>query len=408
MRGIVFDGDIKRYAGTLLLGKLDKRLSYGGIACTRYKEDIREPELPGPDWVRIKTSFGGICGSDLNLVYLHDSPSASPFVSFPFVIGHENMGVVEEAGSAVEDFKAGDRVIADPILSCRIRGLEEECDSCKSGNPSVCSNFTRGNLAPGMSIGSCRDTGGSWGEYYIAHRSQLIKLVDHTRGEDAVLVDAVASALHPVARNYPDDNEKVLVVGSGIIGLMVVACLRALGSKCNITILARHAFQGALAEKYGADNVVYTRDGDHYSAFAGITGGTLYKPIIGKRVMTGGFDRVFECVGSDVSIDESLRFTRQGGTMVLIGLASAPKGVDWTPIWLKEIKLHGAYWCGLEDIGGKQASTYIHTLGLITEGKLDISPLVTHILDIKDYRKAMEIASDKVRYKSIKVLFGFR
>lgn len=407
MRGIVFDGDVKRYAGTLLLGKLDKKLSYGGFACTRYKEDIREPELPGPDWVRIKTGFGGICGSDLNLVYLHDSPSASPFVSFPFVIGHENMGVVEEAGSGVKDFKAGDRVIADPILSCRVRGIEEECDSCKSGNPSVCSSFTKGSLAPGMSIGSCRDTGGSWGEYYVAHSSQLIKLEEDTRGEDAVLVDAIASALHPVARNYPDDNEKVLVVGSGIIGLMVVACLRALGSKCNITILARHAFQGELAGKYGADNVVYTRDEDYYSTFAGITGGTLYKPIIGKRVMTGGFDRVFECVGSDVSIDESLRFTRQGGTMVLIGLASAPKGVDWTPIWLKEIKLHGAYWCGLEDIGGSKASTYMHTLRLIAEGKLDIKPLATHILDIKDYKRAMEIASDKGRYKSIKVLFGF-
>lgn len=407
MRGIVFDGDVKRYAGTLLLGKLDKKLSYGGFACTRYKEDIREPELPGPDWVRIKTGFGGICGSDLNLVYLHDSPSASPFVSFPFVIGHENMGVVEEAGSAVTGFKAGDRVIADPILSCRVREIEEECDSCKSGNPSVCSSFTKGSLAPGMSIGSCRDTGGSWGEYYVAHSSQLIRLEDDTRGEDAVLVDAIASALHPVARNYPDDNEKVLVVGSGIIGLMVVACLRALGSKCNITILARHSYQGELAGKYGADNVVFTRDGDYYSTFAGITGGTLYKPIIGKRVMTGGFDRVFECVGSDISIDESLRFTRQGGTMVLIGLASAPKGVDWTPIWLKEIKLHGAYWCGLEDIGGSKASTYMHTLRLITEGKLDIKPLVTHILDIKDYRRAMEIASDKGRYKSIKVLFGF-
>jgi threonine dehydrogenase-like Zn-dependent dehydrogenase len=377
------------------------------VTCTGYREGIKEPELPGQDWVKIKTSFGGICGSDLNLIYLHDSPSASPFVSFPFVIGHENMGVIVEKGRVVEGFEAGDRVIADPILSCRVRGIEEECYSCKSGNSSVCSNFTRGLLSPGMSIGSCRDTGGSWGEYYIAHKSQLIKLGEDIKGEDAVLVDAIASALHPVARNFPDNNEKVLVVGSGIIGLMVVACLRALGSKAGITILARHKFQGELAEKYGADNVVYTRDGDYYSTFADITGGALYKPIVGKRVMAGGFDRVYECVGSDVSIDESLRFTRQGGTMVLIGLASAPRGVDWTPIWLKEIKLHGAYWCGTESIEGLTESTYRHTLRLITEGKIDINPLVTHILDIKDYKKAIKIASGKGRYKSIKVLFGF-
>jgi len=196
-------------------------------------------------------------------------------------------------------------------------------------------------------------------------------------------------------------------VGSGIIGLMVVACLRALGSKCSITMLARHKYQGDLAGQYGADNVVYTRDGDYFSTFANITGGTLYKPIIGKRVMAGGFDRVFECVGSDLCIDESLRFTRQGGTMVLIGLASTPKSVDWTPIWLKEVTLRGAYWCSTESIEGKTASTYSHTLELIQSGKIDTKPLVTHVFDIKDYKQALKVASDKSKYKSIKILFGF-
>jgi threonine dehydrogenase-like Zn-dependent dehydrogenase len=317
------------------------------------------------------------------------------------------MGVIAEKGREVEGFEIGDRVIADPILSCRVRGIEEECPSCKSGNAALCSNFTEGSLAPGMSIGSCRDTGGSWGEYYIAHKAQLVKLEEGIGNVDAALVDAISSALHPVARNFPDDNEKVLVVGSGIIGLMVVACLRALGSKCSITMLARHQFQGSLAEQYGADKVVYTHDNDYFSTFANITGGALYKPIIGKRVMTGGFDRVFECVGSDLSIDESLRFTKQGGTMVLIGLASTPKGVDWTPIWLKEVKLHGAYWCSTETISGKAASTYRHTLGLIQNGKINTRPLVTHVFDIKEYKQALEVASNKGKYKSIKVLFGF-
>jgi threonine dehydrogenase-like Zn-dependent dehydrogenase len=123
--------------------------------------------------------------------------------------------------------------------------------------------------------------------------------------------------------------------------------------------------------------------------------------------MTGGFDRVFECVGSDLSIDESLRLTKQGGTMVLIGLASTPKGVDWTPIWLKEVKLHGSYWCSTENIAGKTASTYRHTLDLIESGRLNTKPLVTHIFDIRDYKQAIEVASNKGKYKSIKILFGF-
>ncbi len=407
MKGIFFDGEVKKYIATLAMSKINRSLSCGSFACTSYKEDIPEPKLPGEDWVKVKTLYGGICGSDLNLIYLHDSPSASPFVSFPFVIGHENVGIIVETGTKVEGFKVGDRIIADPMLSCSVRGIEDECESCKSGNNALCSNFTKGNISSGMLLGSCKDTGGSWGEYYVAHQSQLIKVSDKIKSEDAVLVDPIASALHPVARNFPEDNEKVLIVGSGIIGLLVAACLRALGSKCSITMLARYSFQGELAKSYGVDNVIYGRNEDYFEALAKITKGELYKPIIGKRVMTGGFDKVFECVGSDNTIDESLRFTKQRGTMVLVGLAAVPKGVDWTPVWLKEVKIAGAYCYSSETINGVTDSTYKHALRLIEEGLIDIKPLVTHKYNIKDYKKAIEVASDKGRNKSVKVLFEF-
>ena len=407
MKGVLFDASIPKYVTTLAMGKLSKKLSYGGISCTSYREDIKEPVLPNEDWVKIKTLFGGICGSDLNLVYLHDSPSASPFVSFPFVIGHENIGVVVETGKNVTDFKAGDRVMADPMLPCRVRGIEEECEFCKSGNEALCMNFTKGSISPGMLIGSCRDTGGSWGEYYIAHKSQLIPIKDELLSEHAILVDPIASALHPVARNLPADDEHVLIIGSGIIGLMIVACIRALGSKCSITVLSRYDFQGELATKYGADHVVYGKKEDYFKRFAEITSGELYQPILGKRVMTGGFDKVFDCVGSDSSIDEALRFTKQCGTMVLVGLASMPKGVDWTPVWLKEIKVTGAYCYSQETIAGVNDSTYRHALRLVEEGLIDVAPLITHVFDIKDYKEAIEAASGKGKYKSIKVLLKF-
>lgn len=407
MKGIVFDADIKKYIATLAMSKINKNMSYGGFACTVYNENVKEPELINEDWVKIKTSCGGICGSDLNLIYLHDSLSASAFVSYPFVIGHENVGTIVEAGKSVTNFKVGDRVIADPMLSCRIRGIEDECENCKSGNNALCNNFTKGSLSEGMLLGFCKDTGGSWGEYYVAHKSQLIKVREDMKSEHAVLVDPIASALHPVARNFPSDEENVLVIGSGIVGLMVVACLRALGSKCNITVLARYSFQGKLAEYYGADNVIYGNKEDYFEAFSRITGGELYKPIIGKRVMTGGFEKVYDCVGSDLTIDEALKFTKQSGTMILVGLASIPKGVDWTPIWLKEVKVVGAYCYSTETINGVTDTTYRHALKLIEDNLIDVKPLVTHKFNIKDYKKAIEVASVKGKNKSIKVVFEY-
>jgi len=406
MRAVVFDASLPKYVSTLALGKLKKSMHYSLISCTTYRENTEEPKLPNGNWVRIKTLYGGICGSDLNLIYLHDSPSASPFVSFPFVIGHENVGEIVEAGEGVTEFSIGERVIVDPMLGCKVRGIEDECPNCKSGDYSLCENFTKGDISPGMLLGNCKDTGGSWGEYYIAHKSQILKVPDKVKSEDALLVDPLASALHPVMRNFPKDSDRILIVGAGIIGLLVTAALRAMGSKCHITIMARYKFQAEIARKYGADEVVDGR-GDYFEQFAEITGGSLYQPIIGKRVMVGGFDIIYDCVGSSKTIDESLRFTKAMGKMVLVGLASFPKGVDWTPIWLKEVRIAGGYCYSTETVDGNAITTYRLALKLIEEGRVDVSGLVSHTFDIRDFKRAIETASGKGKNKSIKVAFKF-
>ena len=165
--------------------------------------------------------------------------------------------------------------------------------------------------------------------------------------EEAALIDAFCSALHPVMRNYPKDDDTCLVMGAGVIGLSVVAGLRALGSSTKIVVVAKYPHQAELAASYGADKVVCLKEeNDYFQALAGTLDGELLKPIIGKRIIEGGADVVFECVGSTTSIDDSLRFARAGGKMVLVGLASFPKGVDWTPIWLHEVMVKGSFWCG--------------------------------------------------------------
>jgi threonine dehydrogenase-like Zn-dependent dehydrogenase len=115
MRAITFEAPIPRYLVTRLAGTVSSELYVGPHACTRCRE-VATPELPGPDWVRVRTRMGGICGSDTNIITLGASPSASPFSSFPFVLGHENVGEIDAVGPGVRGFSVGERVVVNPLL----------------------------------------------------------------------------------------------------------------------------------------------------------------------------------------------------------------------------------------------------------------------------------------------------
>lgn len=407
MKAVVFDASVPKYLTTVILGTVRKDWYHSPLSCVSFK-DIDSPELPDGNWVKIKTLYGGICGSDLNMIFLHDSPSTSPFVSFPFVIGHENLGVIVEKGSNVEGFELGDKVIADPLLSCNTRGVTKACPNCKNGYYSLCENITHPPLSPGISIGFCKDTGGSWGEYYVAHRSHLYHVPNVITDEEAIMVDPICSALHPVMTHFPEDNEKVLVVGSGVIGLLIVGCIRALGSQCHITVMAKYPFQAEMAQKMGADTIVRTKDKNYHDTLKNLTNASLHEPILGKRFVLGGFDKVFDCVGSSTTIDESLKFTKAKGTMILVGLASFPKKVDWTPVWFKELNVTGSMYYNTERRkDGKKETAYQIALDLLRNKKLDVKHMVTHRFKIEEYRKAISTAVNKKENNSLKVVFKF-
>lgn len=405
MKAIQFTDSIPRYLLTKALGPSFPGMYTGPLSLLRYRE-VPEPKLPGPRWVRIRVKYGGICGSDLELIRLADSPSTSPFASFPFTVGHENVGTIAEVGPGVRAYQVGDRVVADPLLPCAAREVSPPCPACQRGDYSLCQNFQAGPLAPGLEIGTCRDTGGSWSACFVAHETQLFKVPAGVTDEDAVMVDPFCSALHAVARNRPRDIDTVLIQGAGTIGLSAILALRALGSRARIIALARHKFQGQLALELGANEVVYTtREGDYFEELAMILGSKLYKPILGKRIMVGGADLVYECVGSDSSIDEALRFTQSGGTMVLVGLASVPKGVDWTPIWFNEVRVQGSFCCSTEEITGRRVRTYEVALKWLAEGQVSLARLLTHKFKLKDYRRAIRVSMQKARSKAVKTVF---
>ncbi|MGD2177228.1 MAG: zinc-binding dehydrogenase, partial [Anaerolineae bacterium] len=320
---------------------------------------------------------------------------------------HENVGTITEVGDQVEGFAVGDRVVADPLLPCAARGIEEPCELCRRGDFSLCQNFAEGNLAPGFSIGACRDTGGSWSPCFVAHQSQLYRLPESASDENGVMMEPFSGALHSVMRSLPDDDDVVLVIGSGTIGLCVVVALRTLGSRARVLVIAKYPFQGEMAKRLGADEVIYPIEQDPLKAVAEATGGRLYASVLGPELLVGGADVTYECVGTERSIRDSLSLTASGGTIVLVGLPAVLKRMDWTPIWLKELVIKGSVWSGTETFGDRPVRTYELIAKWMAEAKLDLAPIVTHRFRLGDYQKALAVTANKGRHRAIKSVFVF-
>ena len=407
MKAIQFNASIPRYAFGLGAQKIAPSVLWNGMSCTSL-QNVPEPKLPNDEWVKIKTRYGGICGTDTGTIHLHTSPYLSPWSSFPFTFGHENVGAIAEAGARAGDFKIGARVVVDPMLWCKPRGFAELCPACARGETNLCERLREGVIAPGVGTGFCRDTGGSWSEYFVAHPAQLYRVPENVSDENAVLVEPFAIGLHAALQFPPRDDETVLIMGAGIIGLLTLAALRQTGSRANIWVVARYPFQADAARKLGASEIIDGK-GDYAADIAKRTGGEMLKPIIGKRVLSkGGVDTVFECVGSDASIDDALRLARSRGRVVIVGVPGIPKTVDWTPIFAKELRVVGAYNSNhAEPYRGEKRSAFGLALEWMQNG-LDLRWLVTHKFKLDEYARAFALLEKRGASKAIKAVFEFK
>jgi L-iditol 2-dehydrogenase len=378
--------------------------------------DVPAPELPGDDWVHVRTLMAGVCGTDLALL-AQKQPANSilePFSSLPAVFGHENLAVVEAVGPAVEEAWVGRRVCVEPTLCCEVRGIDPPCERCRAGEFGACENFgsdgagTAG-LGPGTSIGFNRRAGGAFGERFVAHVSQLVAVPDELPDELAVLTDPAACSLHAVLRLDLEGVQRVLVYGAGVVGLATIASLRAVGYRGRIHALDLHDYTGRLALAVGADEYLQLPRGrrERFEEIARRTGGTVQRARFGNYMLSGGYDVVLDCVGSRQSISESLRWTRSRGQVVLLATGHG-RGVDLTPIWFTELRVLGAYGRQLERFDGRRVGTYGLVHELMVSGKLDVRGLLTHTFRIGEYRRAFGVGMDKARHEAVKVAFDFR
>lgn len=363
-------------------------------------EDIARVPLPGPHWVRVRNEMCGICASDLSLLFVKADPAIAP-AALPanerFYLGHEVVSTITEVGEGVTRFRVGDRVLMDTHFAganCATLEITPPCRYCAEEDYHFCENKS----APGP-----RGIGGGFGEGYITHESAVYPCPPDLSLDAAVLVEPMAVAVHAVMRFPPQASERVLVLGAGIIGLLTTMTLRALVPQCEVTVIARHAHQAEMAERLGAQRVLRGRP--TYQTIAQVTGGKYFSALLNKGVVVGGFDRVYDCVATAETVNDALRWTRAGGTVVMLGAHMAPMPqVDLTPIWYHHINLVGSYAHGVDVWNGVRKHTYEWVFDLWRAGKFVTDGLITHRFPFAEYRRAIAIASDKKSSRAIKVV----
>ncbi len=383
---------------------LGKRVFYKGPLRTIRLVDIPEPTLPATDWVKIKTLYCGFCGSDQNLILLHDSPSASPFTSFPSVLGHEIVGEIVETGADVKDFSAGDIVTIYPFLGCAARKIQPLCSSCQAGKSSSCENFAKGSLPPGMLTGLNSGINGGFAPFLVAHASQLFKVPASVSPEEAVMTEPVTVALGTLFDNLPQPDEKVLVVGGGVIGTLLIRAIRALVENCQISVIEPSEFAAALALESGADEIIPIND--IYTGAARVTGATLYKPLIGVTMPMGGFERIYDTVGNSATLNQNLRLLKALGTLSVVGIGGDVK-LDLTPLWLKLQTIKGVYGCGEITYQGRKQHAFTAALELMGSGKIHTADLITHKFNIAQYADMIAVNLNKGEHKAVKTVVSF-
>jgi len=400
MRAIYVDKDIPRVLLTKAITPLWKDFVWTPLSAARAGslDDVR---LPGPRWMRVKNLACGICASDLSLLFVKANPSVAP-AALPglqrFYLGHEAVSVVTEVGPAVTRFHVGDRVIMENHFygaNCLNLELEQPCEMCAQGEVNFCLHKSD---YPYLGVG------GGFGDEYVTHETGVQLCPPELTLDQAVLVEPIGIGTHAVLRHPPKAGAKVLVLGAGMIGLTVLMATRATQPDCEVTVLSRYDFQSQMAERLGAKNILYARDG--YRGIAEASGGKFFSAPLNKGIVVGGFDLIYDCVGNSNTLNDCLRWVKAKGKIVLVGTHLMPmKNLDLVPIWYQQMELVGVVAHGIEHFTGDEKHTYDWVFDFMQRGLYPTEGFITDRFPYEDYKQAIALAdSHKGGQKTIKVI----
>ncbi|HZO93052.1 MAG TPA: L-threonine 3-dehydrogenase [Candidatus Baltobacteraceae bacterium] len=314
-------------------------------------EEIAVPDV-GPSDVLVRVKAAGVCGTDLH-IYAWDH-WAERRVKPPLTIGHEFMGEVAAVGSAVTAFAPGDRVSAEGHIACGI------CSLCRTGQAHICEHV--------KIIGV--DTDGAFADYIRMPESNVWKLDPSIPDTWAAVFDPLGNAVHTVMA-ADVSVRSVAITGVGSIGLMAIPVARAAGA-AKVFAIDVNPQKLALAARVGAD-----------ATFSATQTG-LVEEIV-RRTGGDGVDVLLEMSGSGSAIDSGLAMVRNGGVAALLGIPS-----DDVEINLAErIIFKGLTVLGIN--GRRMFETWYQTQALVTSGRVDLTPIITHVMPFERFDEAFAL-----------------
>jgi threonine dehydrogenase-like Zn-dependent dehydrogenase len=327
-----------------------KTLVFTGTGSLEVME--RDIPLPADGEVQIAVKAVSICGSDLG-AYRHATERFAP----PLVLGHELSGIISALGKGVTGLREGQPVSVNPILYCG------ECYHCKRGEVNLC-GFRR---SLGTAIGGVR-TDGAMREYMTVRASAVVPLPAGLSFADGALLEPSGVCLACAKCGHTADEERVVVMGAGPIGLLTVKFLKSLGVR---EIIVSDVVENRLqaAANCGATKTINVSKTDPTLVIKELTGGI-------------GVDRVIIAAGIGGAIAQSFALVRNGGTVVLVALIHDAVEFDPMQIVGRGIKLLGSYMFTTEM---KEAAT------LIAEGRLSVRDLVTSTFPLTEGKKAFDL-----------------
>jgi L-iditol 2-dehydrogenase len=329
--------------------------------------DFPTPE-PQPDEVLLRIRACGICGSDI-----HGWDGSTGRRQTPLIMGHEAAGEVVRTGPRVTEWRTGDRVTFDSTIYCG------QCAYCRSGQVNLCTD----RRVVGVSPREYKQHG-AFAEYLSIPDRILYRLPDTLPFEQAAMVEPVSIAVHAVQRAKIKPGSSAVVIGSGMIGLLVIQALRWAGAEQIIAVdLADNRL--ALARRLGATHTINSSQGNAAAEIAALTGGQ-------------GADLAFEVVGVGPTLNLALDALRRGGQCVLVGNL-APKTADFPlqAVVTKELTLLGS--CS-------SAGEYPLCLDLIARGVIDVKPMIETVAPLEEGAAWFQRLSAKDGGKYMKVILA--
>ena len=344
------------------------------------KVQLMEVEVPQPGEgeVLCRIRSVAICGSDPKMIHGHYKYANWP-PYFPFIMGHEWAGEIVALGKGVSDFKVGDRVAGEAHVGCG------KCDNCKRGHYTVCLNYGKDGKNTPFDSGH-RHYGFYWqganAEYNTYKTSCLHLIPDNVTFDEASLCDCGGVALHGVELAGVTPGGTVVVIGPGAIGLCAMMEVKALGAK-RVLVVGRGK-KLEKARELGADVCIDFEKEDPIQRVLEETNGV-------------GADEVMECSGAPDSLDKACRMVRKAGAVAVIAnyktdLIQVPGNI----INFNEIRIVGSK--ANPNVSDK-------VLGMLSDGHIKGSALITHRFPLEDYEKAVDIFENK-KDGSIKVVIN--